>query len=279
MEAPLGAYRYLAFTLLSAYLSMHGRHDAFSSMQPICGGIACMQRAFVCSMCTQVDQGQLKERLAHITWTHQSPCRIKLTCERAPPAMRTADNLHVLLSVLRAMQHEDSSGTTVSVAGWKMGYDVMQAMVRLPRWDGVLDLSGVTTWPGREEDDEGGQTFEQDVPNGQLQPQWQPLHPGYFKARPLDLSYMQQQQQQLPQPQQPKAQPDKHTDFTQLAQYVPSSYREWRLGAIPAWALEEVCVGIEEVRAGRGLPPVEIVVPMGFGREACAGEHFVVKVM
>ncbi len=67
--------------------------------------------------------------------------------------------------------------------------------------------------------------------------------------------------------------------YTQLAQSAPVSYQTWCLGkAAKAQVLESICAGLNERRAGLGLPPVTVKSEAHRSAERAIGEHVVLTV-
>lgn len=53
--------------------------------------------------------------------------------------------------------------------------------------------------------------------------------------------------------------PLKPAQYKQLAKHVPAEYGVWWLGQAPEAVVDSICAGLNECRAGKGLPRVKLV--------------------
>ncbi len=53
--------------------------------------------------------------------------------------------------------------------------------------------------------------------------------------------------------------PLKPAQYKQLAKHVPDKYELWSVGQAPEAVVDSICAGLNECRAGKGLPKVKVV--------------------
>ncbi len=69
--------------------------------------------------------------------------------------------------------------------------------------------------------------------------------------------------------------PQEASAYQRLASVIPTCYTRWQLPALPQAHVESICAGLNEYRAGKGLPQVHLYVQGYRGEPRPVGEHVV----